>query len=407
VAVLLTDGDQRSSLAVVRSLGRAGVEVCVGESHQPCLAGSSKYCARRFVYPSLRGDSEQLAAALRSELESGKYELLLPMTDITVQLVATCRNSYPSGVRIPFPGAEQIRLAMDKQFVLETAQRIGIPCPETLAVDDADLERFAQGLRYPVVIKPRMSKVNLNREWIHGSVRFARDAVEFVKSYREAHAAIPRPIVQEKLEGEGRGVFLLIWGGELRAAFCHRRLREKPPWGGVSVYCESVPLDRELVDKSYELMKSLGWEGVAMVEFKVDSRDRRPKLMEVNGRFWGSLQLAVDAGIDFPYLLYRCVLGESFPAQMKYKSGIRSRWLLGDLDHLLIKLTHSQTPDGARYTWGSRLRSVLSFLKPYERGRHSEVQRFGDMAPGWYEMKTYLRNNLRGGKARNKGAHAG
>jgi predicted ATP-grasp superfamily ATP-dependent carboligase len=406
VAVFITDGDQRSALAVVRSLGRAGIAVSVGESQIPNLASSSRYCSKRVCYPSPVEDGEGFMAFLRAQLKGGEYELLLPVTDVTMQLVASARGSFPPSVRIPFPGREQVCLAQDKRHVLDLAQRLGIPCPETYLCDDDNLEDVAQSLRYPVVVKPRFSRAFRDGQWIHGAVMYAHDPANFVATYRQAHASVPCPIVQEKLEGEGRGVFLLIWNGELKAAFCHRRLREKPPWGGVSVYCESLPLDRDLVDKSYALLKALGWEGVGMVEFKVDRRDNHPKLMEVNGRFWGSLQLAIDAGMDFPYLLYRCARGEEVPAQLEYKPGVKSRWLLGDLDHLLIKLTHAQSPNGARYSWGSRLATGASFLKFYERKTRSEVQRLDDPAPGWHEIKSYVRNSLRRWVSRGKEGRA-
>ena len=406
MAVFITDGDQRSALAVVRSLGRAGVTVTVGESQVPNIAGTSRYCSKRVSYPSPAEDGERFLAFLREQLAGEEYELLLPMTDITMQLVASARGSFPASVRVPFPGREQVCLAQDKGHVLDLAQRLGIPCPETFFCDEKTVEEVAGTLRYPVVVKPRFSRALRDGRWVHGAVRYAHDPASFVASYRQAHASVPCPIVQEKLEGEGRGVFLLIWKGELKAAFCHRRLREKPPWGGVSVYCESLPLDRDLADQSYALLKAMGWEGVAMAEFKVDGRDNQPKLMEVNGRFWGSLQLAIDAGINFPHLLYRCARGEEVPAQLEYKPGVKSRWLLGDLDHLLIKLTHAQSPNGARYSWGSRFAAAASFLKFYERGLRYDVQRLDDPAPGWCEIKSYVRDSLRGLMSRGKEGRA-
>jgi hypothetical protein len=201
--------------------------------------------------------------------------------------------------------------------------------------------------------------------------------------------------VQEKVEGEGRGVFLLLWDGEVKAAFCHRRLREKPPWGGVSVLSESLPLDEELVGRSAALLRKLGWQGVAMVEYKLDARDARAKLMEVNGRFWGSLQLAIDAGMDFPLLLYRLATGEDVPAQRNYRAGVKSRWLLGDLDHLWIRLRHAQGPNGAPLGGGSRLRACLDFLKLAERGQRYDVMRAEDFGPAWFELKGYVRDALR------------
>src|SRR5262244_1944024 len=119
--------------------------------------------------------------------------------------------------------------------------------------------------------------------------------------------------------GEGRGAFLFVWNGELKAAFCHRRLREKPPWGGVSVLRDSVPYDAQVVNDSFRLLQTLGWDrGAAMVEYKRDSRDGRLKLMEINGRFWGSLQLAIDAGMDIPAMAYQAVHGQDVAPQANY-----------------------------------------------------------------------------------------
>src|SRR5207245_8993362 len=118
-------------------------------------------------------------------------------------------------------------------------------------------------------------------------------------------AAFP-VLLQRWVEGIGEGFFALRWGGRTVAMFAHRRLREKPPVGGVSVYRESIPLDDALVGPGLRLLDALDWQGVAMVECKRDLISGRHVIMEVNGRFWGSLQLAIDAGVDFPSLLVRC-----------------------------------------------------------------------------------------------------
>lgn len=408
MTVFVTDGNQRSTLAVVRALGRAGMSVTVGASFQNSLAGSSRYCRKTVCYPSPLQEGEGFQAFLRKECRHGEYRLLLPMTDITTLLVAQARETLNPLVRLPIPSEEKIKLAQDKRHMVLLAQQLGISCPETFVFhDEHGLEDVAQRIRYPVVIKPRFSWFLQNAQWISGSVQYAYDPKDLIAKYHKLHAQIPHPLVQEKIDGEGRGVFLLLWDGELKAAFCHRRLREKPPWGGVSVHRESIPLHEELVQKSLALLQAIGWQGVAMVEFKVDSRDGRAKLMEVNPRFWGSLQLAIDAGMNFPLLLYRLANGENLPAQFNYKVGVKSRWLLGDLDHLLIRLTHSHELNGLSSQAISRLRAYVNFLKLYERGLRYEVLRFEDPGPGWFECKSYVRAALRrlGQHSEGAGAH--
>ena len=118
-------------------------------------------------------------------------------------------------------------------------------------------------------------------------------------------------------------------------------------------------------------------------------RTGTPFLMEVNARFWGSLQLAIDAGVDFPHLVYRLARGER-PASPAYRTGVRSRWLLGDLDHVLARLTRSdgelQLPDSAPSRW----RALREFLTPGGRDVHYEVLSRDDPRPFRHELREYL-----------------
>lgn len=395
MSVLVTDGDQRSTLAVVRALGSAGIPVTVGETRTPSLAGSSRFATRNVRYPSPQQDPEGFQQFLRQESQSGDYRMLLPMTDVTVILASDLAVDLLPHIALPFPAQERILAAQDKGYLLRLAQQAGIQSPATWEPgDQISLGEIASSIAYPAVLKPRFSRWRSGGSWITGSVEYVESAQDLITQYMTVHAQVPGPLIQEKIEGEGRGVFLLVWNGELKAAFCHRRLREKPPWGGVSVYRESLPLDQEMVEKSFALLKALEWRGAAMLEFKMDRRDGTPKLMEMNSRFWGSLQLATDAGLNFPLLLYRLACGESVTPQFEYRAGVKSRWLLGDLDHLWLTLTprheHIFQTNGV-----SRLRACGRFLKFFERDLHYEVGRFSDWRPGWYECRNYLSHVLR------------
>lgn len=387
MSVLVTDGDERSTLAVVRALGRAGVSVAVAHSRRDSLAGMSRFCADHIVVPSPKEDPAGFQQALLREARSGRYRILIPMTDITTLLVAEICAQLRPFVAVPMGSPESIRRAQDKAEMLSIARQLGIGCPQTwLPQDAAECESLAPRLPYPIVIKPRVSKWYAGGHWTSGGVQYAENADELIERFSAAHRTIPRPMLQERLRGEGRGAFVLLWDGKLVASFCHRRLREKPPWGGVSVLREAIPHDAQMVERSYALLREIGWQGVAMVEFKVDERDGIPKLMEVNGRFWGSLQLALDAGVNFPELLYRLAVGEGIPPQTAYRVGVRSRWVLGDLDHLLTRLRHPEAFNG-----GSRWQACREVLLSNGAETYNEVFRIEDPGPGWHEMKAWVR----------------
>jgi predicted ATP-grasp superfamily ATP-dependent carboligase len=159
----------------------------------------------------------------------------------------------------------------------------------------------------------------------------------------------------------------------------------------VSVCSESVEVPAELLRQSVALLESYDWNGVAMVEYKHDRATGKSFLMEVNGRFWGSLQLAVDSGVDFPALLASAALGNPPEAVTRWQTGIRSRWRLGEVDHLLARLRsrglRAQLPDLP--SLGATIgRVILPAWGPGERG---EVFRFNDPMPGVREWLEWLR----------------
>jgi predicted ATP-grasp superfamily ATP-dependent carboligase len=151
------------------------------------------------------------------------------------------------------------------------------------------------------------------------------------------------------------------------------------------VLSESIPVDPRAEAYARTLLDSVAWHGVAMVEFRV-ADDGTPYLMEINTRFWGSLQLAIDAGVDFPWLLYRLACDEHPSAPAAYRTGQRLRWLLGDLDHLYLVLRDS------RYPVARKLRTLMQFLRPSPFRTRHEVNRWNDMAPFWHELKAYVRD---------------
>ena len=161
---------------------------------------------------------------------------------------------------------------------------------------------------------------------------------DLIPFYQKVHGRYPFPLIQEWVP-DGGGTFgfsaLFDEASNVKAAFVHKKLRMYPVQGGPSTLREGVE-HPQVMELGLSLLKSLNWTGVGMVEFKVDPRDGIPKLMEVNPRFWGSLELAIVSGVDFPYLILKMARGENFEPILHYPVGRRCRWLLfGDILHFL------------------------------------------------------------------------
>jgi predicted ATP-grasp superfamily ATP-dependent carboligase len=339
--VLVPDATNRPALTVIRSLGRQGCELFAGSPTTWSLGSASRYASAVVIHPNPSSDPRGFVEALVEPLVLHDIGVIMPAADVTASALLEYRGLLPPSVQLVLPPERSLALAHDKIELTELACKLEVPVPEGFVARGSPIgdPRLTE-LGYPLVLKPRVSRYFDGRRWRGAKVRIAQDAEQLVKLAEEEHAlATSDYLVQRKVPGEGRGVFLLAREGVIRCVFAHRRVREKPPWGGVSTLCEAADPEPVLVDYSERLMRALSWSGVAMVEFKWDPESRSAWLMEINGRFWGSMQLAVTSGIDFPWLLYQqAVLGID-TGSLDRKGEVRLWWLLGDLDHFLIRLT--------------------------------------------------------------------
>jgi len=340
-SVLVTDGHFRKTLAVVRSLGRKGIHVTVGERTFFNTSFFSKYCARRLIYPSPRRSPNQFIDFLLKEIKKNHYDCLFPIEEETLLLLAKYHSEISQYTCLLIPDLKKIEFVRDKRNLIQFAEAHGIPTPKTFQIPPSlplPLEGGGEGggpdlssIPIPAVIKPRISSGSFG-------IVYVKKREDLIPSYQSVHGQYPFPIIQEWIP-DGEGTFglsaLFDEASNIKAAFVHKKLRMYPVQGGPSTLREGVK-HPQIMELGLSLLKSLNWVGVGMVEFKVDPRDGIPKLMELNPRFWGSLQLAIVSGVDFPYLILKMARRESFEPILNYTVGKRCRWLLlGDILHFL------------------------------------------------------------------------
>ena len=385
-AILVTDGEQRAALAVVRSLGAAGFAPFVCSHSSESLAGASRFARGSAVVPNPLTDPAGFAGGVRDLVERWRIDVVQPVSEQSHIALLSAPELF-RGVVVPAPDLATFRRICDKEEVLAAAREIGLAVPRQATLASPEVADTADLPPYPLVIKPSRSIQGGAR---HG-VSYAGDEHEL----RELLAKMPRSafpvLVQQRIIGPGTGVFLLRWNGRLVAKFAHRRVREFPPSGGGSVVSESLAAAPELVERSLRLLEAFDWNGVAMIEFKTEARTQIPYLMEINGRFWGSLQLAIDAGVDFPSLLVRAALGEEVTTHDRYRVGVRLRSWWGDVNHLLARMRHSRTRLALPVDAPSRARVLYDFIVPRRVQRH-EVLRSNDLQPFLVESRDWWRS---------------
>lgn len=386
--VLVTDGEQRAALAVVRSLGAAGHLCFVAAAVPGSLAGGSVHAAEEALVPDPLKAPAGYARAIAELVRRWRIAIVIPIAEPSMLALLDAREQL-GGVMLPFPDAETFRRISDKELVLSVAHGLGISVPKQHVLNDP-ADAVPADLRFPVVLKPARTIGSASGERVQLTVMHAGSLADLGARRSSIPPAGYPILLQERIVGPGVGIFLLRAHGQTLAVFSHRRLREKPPSGGVSVYRESIAADPELVSKSEALLDFFGWESVAMIEFKLDG-EGRPYLMEINGRFWGSLQLAIDAGVDFPALLVAVATGAEVSPVRDYRVSTRSRWLWGDIDQLLTRLRHSPEQLALPPGGPTRLRALLDFCHIGGRRDREEVFRLRDPRPFWRETRAWFR----------------
>jgi len=324
--VLVTDAGYKHTLAAVRSLASAGCTVdAIGDARSLCRYSRH---LRRIAYPQRDFTEDRFDRFVRF-LEVEPYDVLLPIGARSVRLLARHRQTVERHVALPLPATDRIESCMNKHRLNVMAAQLGLHVPRSWAADGEDAaEGIAGEARFPLVVKGghELDRIAVQRVENPASLRLSlrrrRPAVE--------DGSIPW-LVQEWIGGEGCGFFALYEKGRLRRFFMHRRVRMVPPSGGQSCCAESI-YDEELLRAGRLLLDALEWHGVAMVEFIRDAATGHLYLLEVNPKFWGSLDLAIASGVDFPGDLVKLALGRPIASSSPYRVGLRFHWPLGQGD---------------------------------------------------------------------------
>jgi len=330
--VLVTDAEQgRIPLNITRSLGRKKINVYVAGDMKIATPYFSTYCKKKVVYPSISLRPTKFRKFIFRYIRKEKFDVVLPVMNEAVLFFSKYKEELSKFTSIPLVDYDKMILAMDKSNTLNIAKKMKIPHPKTYYPDNIiDLKQIKDDLTYPIIIKPKKGFGALGVKLCHTKRQLTRKYKIISKTYGS-------PLVQEYIPdgGDAIGVSCLFdYNNKEKAVFTHKRLRQYPISGGPSTLRESIQ-HKEAEEIAIRLLKKLKWTGVAMVEFKIDPRDGKPKLMEINPRFWGSISLPIFAGIDFPYLLYKLAIEGKIKKVKRYEIGVRSVWLGGDFLYLL------------------------------------------------------------------------
>ena len=363
--VIVLGVDSQIGLAIVRDLGRSGVPVFgIGRS-SAAVGLHSRFLRRGYVHGPRDDRLLTLINGIAAE-EGARFVMTVSEGDIL--FLNRHREQLPA-LKLLIPPEPVMRTVIDKARVYAQAADLGIAIPRSFSVspegtvpDDLDVSDFPVVLKWadPADVQPRLRTQGLSfrkAEYCHDR----RELEDALQRYRPIGQF---PLVQAYCPGHGLGQMIYLHQRQPVLRFQHRRIHEWPPEGGYSTLCESLPAEEnpELMEKSVELLRAIGWEGPAMVEYRFDPATGRAVLMEINGRFWGSLPLAYHAGARFPWILYNVMGRErAVDSSARYRAGVRCKFLLPDLKRLLRILFQPDRIQDRTLEF-NRMAEVLGFI---------------------------------------------
>ncbi len=335
-------GEHFVSLAVTRSLGKKNIHTILISKNKYAMSFFSKYCHEK----------KHIDDPITQFSKFTKNEIIMPICEDLIIELSKNLNNYQ--FTPAFQEYSILELAFNKKKLIERATELNIPCPETIFIEDEiRFEKKSGQFKFPLVIKPVRNKGGTGISFIDSDLNLKEIVDDSLKKFGPL-------LIQEKIPYEERYSVAILMNNEQimkRCCVLHAK-RFHPISNGPASFVETVNKPR-LVELGNTLLQSIGYSGIAEIEFVIDKRTNEPKLMEINPRFWGSLQGAISAGVDFPYLLYQMVKDGDIQKNLDYKKGIKTRNVIPYEYQRLRGIVTGQYPSQFK------IASVLEFLKFY------------------------------------------
>jgi hypothetical protein len=387
--VLVAEAQALGSIAVIRSLGRAGYPVHSCSANPSALGFESRFSAARALAPGY--DDPSFPDWLFAYIRTNRIRAIIPSEGMLLAIRPRFQEFAPL---LPFSPSEGLVYAgMSKADQLEifssgpNGREAGQHLPPFLLWNESqripertDLSR----LGFPLFLKVDGCYA---RGESGSAVHKAATCEEALEKLRSLTASYRRVLIEGYVPGRGTGAFFLMWDGKPRAEFMHIRVHEVPHTGGVSSYRKTW-WHAEMRSDALSKLIAMKWQGVAMMEYRWDDHTDEFHFVEMNGRFWGSLHLALYAGVDFPLLLMDVFRGVPPPQEIPSVKQVSCRYTF---------------PRDAMYVWScwkddtlkwTRKLAILGefFVLSLNPAVRSDLWFPGDRRLYWKEFRNFLKS---------------
>ena len=361
---LVTNFNYKNALAAVRALGINGIKVVTcGPSIRNRVASFSNYCVGSTTYTSPNIDMRKFVSDIKKIIKSRKYNAIVPIGVDTTIPCSYYKEELSKYTNVPVANYDILEKAHDKFQAIEIAKKVNVPVPKTtlLTEDVINDETF----KFPAIVKARKGASGSGTRYANSFDDLKKIILEFKSRSSNYIRDFGAPMIQEYISGDLLDVCVLFNHGEPRATVAQRRVITYPPSGGVGIVNETIEYPH-LIDVAVRLLREIRWHGVAQVEFKLDDKGV-PRLMEINPKFWGTLELSISAGVNMPYLLYRMTMDGDVDPCLNYKKGLQIWWYSAHFPQLFLALVKDR-------------KRVMRALNDKNVNKISDIN-FGDFKP--------------------------
>lgn len=384
------------TLAVMRSLHDAGFEVILGRGPGRCVEESSASCDGVWIHPPF--ESPEFGVALESYLDSRPgIRFLFPVGEEVSLAVAGLERIHNRDIALIMVEPSLLRSCLNKPCANEIAARAGLIVPASKVVRSlADLTRAAQGIGFPVIVKPLTSK----RPIFKRKAYLVRNREEFESVFVEWPDAHAELLVQAYIEGPLKACDFVAQSGRVVGYFEAASVRTDMPDGtGFAVDFLSRPVSPDVLEHCRRFCAATGYDGPGLLQFIRSDRDGALYFVENNPRLSAGIAQPVMCGQDMPLLSLRVAAArrageriESFDEKAPYIAGVRTHWLYRDLQGILYRRTERTVPEIV-----GRIRALLSSLL---RADNHMVWRWRDPKPSIVLYARLVRSVLRALRSR-------
>jgi len=324
--VLVTDAGYKHTLGIVRELGKENIDVFALANNINDVSLQSRFIKKYILIDDLQ------ILQIKEFCKQNSIDLILPISSKSVKFFSNHRDEFISSQLMSLPTKENLEIANTKRLTYDFCKTLNINVPNTFYPSSIeDISNIGKEITFPCVIKGLYEVGGGQVTYVYNP----KDLKVIYKKFCELHNVANTdslPMIQEYIEGNGVGFFGLYQNGKYMKSYQHERIRENPPEGGASV-CAKTIFNKKLFKLGKTILDQLDWNGVAMVEFK-KTKEGEFFLMEINAKFWGSHDLGIACGANFPKSIIQ--LGTQKDVDDIYKKNLKYQWPLnGDISSSL------------------------------------------------------------------------